>query len=205
MEQIYRSMTGEKLLRRVSGKAIRRIITDVLILIAVGFLAVGMIVPIFQDFRQNFWALFLLPLWFLGIYYPIMHIGKQIGIIRSKEQSEPFSRYGTPDEIAEVLADPDNEQLLPCRRIILTRSYLMRRDDFITYIPLADVAALRGYIRHGKHSCVRLTVWTRDGMQKEFCTEEIPFYRSGEKVYRKIADVLSEVMPLYAPDCKLSL
>ena len=205
MEQIYRSMTGEKLLRRISGKAVRRIITDILILIAVGFFAVGMIVPVFQDFKQYFWALFLLPVWFLGIYYPILNIRKQIGIIRSGDKGEPFSRYGTPDEIAAVLADPDNEQLLPCKRIILTRSYLMRRDDFITYIPLTDLAALRGHLRYGKHSCVRLTVWTHDGLQKEFCTEEIPFYRSGEKKYREIADVLSEVMPLSAPDCELSL
>lgn len=205
MEQFYRSMTGEKLLRRISGKAVRRIFTDSLILIAVGFFAVGMIAPVFQNLRQYFWALFLLPFWFLCLYYPIMDIKKQIGIIRSKEQGEPFSRYGTPDEIAAVLADPDNEQLLPCRRIILTRSYLMRKDDFITYIPLADLAALRGYIRHGKRSCVKLTVWTRDCLQKEFSTEEIPFYCSGEKKYREIADVLSEVIPLYAPDCKLSL
>lgn len=110
-----------------------------------------------------------------------------------------------PDEIAAVLADPENEQLLPCRRIILTRSYLMRRDDFITYIPLADLAAILGHVRHGKHPCVILNIRTRDGLQKEYRTEEIPLFRSSEKYYREIAEALSGVLPLYAPDCRLSL
>ena len=205
MEQLYQNMTGEKLLRKVSLKAVRRIVTDILILAAVGLFAVGMTVPLFQDFKQNFWAMFLLPFWFLCVYYPIMDIKKQIGIIRSKEQGEPFSRYGTPDEIAAVLADPDNEQLLPCKRIILTRGYLMRRDDFITYMPLADLAALSAHLRHGKHPCVILTAWTHDVLQKEYRTEEISLFRSNDKFYREIADALSEVLPLYAPDCKLSL
>lgn len=205
MEQLYQNMTGEKLLRKVSLKAVRRIVTDILILAAVGLFAVGMTVPLFQDFKQNFWAMFLLPFWFLCVYYPVRDIAKQIGIIRSREHGEPFSRYGAPDEIAAVLADPENEQLLPCRRIILTRSYLMRRDDFITYIPLADLAAILGHVRHGKHPCVILNIWTRDGLQKEYRTEEISLFRSNDKFYREIADALSEVLPLYAPDCKLSL
>ena len=205
MEQLYQNMTGEKLLRKISRKAVRRIVTDILILAAVGLFAVGMTVPLFQDFKQNFWAMFLLPFWFLCVYYPVRDIAKQIGIIRSREHGEPFSRYGTPDEIAAVLADPENEQLLPCRRIILTRSYLMRRDDFITYIPLADLAAILGHVRHGKHPCVILNIWTRDGLQKEYRTEEIPLFRSNDKFYREIAEALSEVLPLYAPDCKLSL
>ncbi len=205
MEQLYQNMTGEKLLRKISRKAVRRIVTDILILAAVGLFAVGMTVPLFQDFKQNFWAMFLLPFWFLCVYYPVRDIAKQIGIIRSREQGEPFSRYGAPDEIAAVLADPENEQLLPCKRIILTRSYLMRRDDFITYIPLADLAAILGHVRHGKHPCVILNIWTRDGLQKEYRTEEIPLFRSNDKFYREIADALSEVLPLYAPDCRLSL
>ncbi len=205
MEQLYQNMTGEKLLRKVSLKAVRRIVTDILILAAVGLFAVGMTVPLFQDFKQYFWTMFLLPFWFLCVYYPVRDIAKQIGIIRSREQGEPFSRYGTPDEIAAVLADPENEQLLPCKRIILTRSYLMRRDDFITYIPLADLAAILGHVRHGKHPCVILNIWTRDGLQKEYRTEEISLFRSNVKFYREIADALSEVLPLYAPDCKLSL
>ena len=205
MEQLYQNMTGEKLLRKISRKAVRRIVTDILILAAAGAFAVCMIAPVFQNLRQYFWALFLLPFWFLCLYYPIMDIKKQIGIIRSKEQGEPFSRYGTPDEIAAVLADPDNEQLLPCKRIILTRGYLMRRDDFITYMPLADLAALSAHLRHGKHPCVILTAWTHDVLQKEYRTEEISLFRSNDKFYREIADALSEVLPLYAPDCKLSL
>lgn len=205
MEQLYQNMNGEKLLRKISRKAVRRIVTDILILAAVGLFAVGMTVPLFQDFKQNFWAMFLLPFWFLCVYYPVRDIAKQIGIIRSREHGEPFSRYGAPDEIAAVLADPENEQLLPCRRIILTRSYLMRRDDFITYIPLADLAAILGHVRHGKHPCVILNIWTRDGLQKEYRTEEIPLFRSSEKYYREIAEALSGVLPLYAPDCKLSL
>ena len=205
MEQIYQNMTGEQLVRKISLKAVRRIVTDILILAAAGVFAVAMIAPIFQDFRQYFWALFLLPFWFLCLYFPVKDIAKQIGIIRSKEQGEPFSRYGTPDEIAAVLADPDNEQLLPCKRIILTRSYLMRRDDFITYMPLADLAALSAHLRHGKHPCVILTAWTHDVLQKEYRTEEISLFRSNDKFYREIADALSEVLPLYAPDCKLSL
>ena len=205
MEQLYQNMTGEKLLRKISLKAVRRIITDSLIFAVGGAFAVGMTAPVFQNLRQNFWALFLLPLWFLCMYFSGKDIAKQIGIIRSKEQGEPFSRYGTPDEIAAVLADPGNEQILPCKRVILTRGYLMRRDDFITYMPLADLAALRGHLRNGKHPCVVLTAWTHDGLQKEYRTEEISLFRSNDKFYREIADALSEVLPLYAPDCKLSL
>ena len=202
--QPFCDLTGEKLLLHISRNAVKEIVRDVLLLMLFAIIIIGANVGMVMDFSRNFFILFFIPVWILMIWYPVTDIRKHREEIRSGAEHPLFQRYGSPDEIAAVLSDPSNEQVLDSRKIILTQSYLINRNDFLSYLPLKRIRSM--FITH--HSSrsahyVQLMVLTKDGSRVNYNFEQDPFFSSAGKRVRHMADVIIPHMNAYAPDCEV--
>ena len=200
----FGDLTGEKLLLHISRNARKQILRDVLLLTLFAVIIIGANAGMVQDFRRNFFILFFIPVWILMIYYPIADIRKHREEIRSGADHALFQRYGSPDEIAAILSDPSNEQVLDSKKIIFTQSYLIDRKDYLSYLPLKCIRSM--FITH--HSSrsahyVQLRVLTKDGSSVKYNFEQDPLFASAEKRIRRMADVIIPHMNAYAPECEV--
>jgi len=78
----------------------------------------------------------------------------------------------------------------------------MRRNDFITYVPLNAVTAMRLYITHGKHASLHLKVYTYNGAEANY-TIDTPLFTSLRKHKAYLADTMTELFAQYAPHIRV--
>ena len=198
----FPDLTGEKLLMQVSRHAHKQIVRKVLLLILFAAIIIGANAAMVMDFRNNFFILFFLPLWILLIYYPIQDIKKHQLEILQGENNDIFLLYGSPDEIAEILSDPTNEQLLESKKVVLTRSYLVMKDDLLTFVPidrLSRISVMHHSSRNSRY--VYLDVCTTDKRILKYQFEDDPLFGSAAKRTNQIAEIITALMQSCAPEC----
>ena len=201
MKQPYPNMTGEKLLNKVSSRALIKILLNSLLLI---FLAMFFLYLIFDGVREmpeSLVMLFTLPLWILLFYFPIKAIRTHLVQFRSGGCNEVFRRYGTPDEIAEVLADPENVQLIRSSNIIVTKAYLMKKGDFLSYLPLSEIVYIEISRTHGRHAHIVMNVQPKEEPFRRYSVSMTVITLSLDRQMEMLAEDLKDQLQIFAPDC----
>lgn len=196
MTHPYPHLNGTALLQRLRRKSLHRLISGgILLIAAIGFFTL-LTVGIVRDFSHGFVLLFTVPLWCILLYVLIRNTVRALRLLLHAQDAEIFRRYGPPDALAERLADPECVQLLPDRRIILTRAYLMRRDDFTSYLPLTEITGMSvlttkgGWSRH-----VQLLVTTVQGERRVYRFAPPGLFRSLDAQAKEITDALTAGFP----------
>lgn len=202
MDNLYVGLTGEKLLQSMSHKAFCRIIMNISLLAFFVWFFYGLMKAIIDNFNEYWFFLFTTPVWILCLYFPIVAIRKHIHIIQSGDRYEMFQYYGSPDEIASVLSDPDNEQVISSKRFDLTKAYFMLHNDFVTYLPLSEIDSIQLRVTSGKTTQLRLHLKTVDGTQKSYRMDTVPF-TSLRKNKQRLLEEMSPVLAQYAPHIQL--
>lgn len=156
-----------------------------------------------MEIKEFWWFFFTAPAWFLIFYFLVKKLRTHIEDYRDVESHAVFAAYGTPDEIAAVLSDPCNEQLLDSRSVILTKSYLMMRKDYLTYLPLSEIKMMAVRAFTGKINQVYLEVFPQSGSKCIYRFEKTPVFRSVIKRQEEIEAAVREHMAVYSPECKI--
>ena len=200
MPHPYPELTEQTLLHILRRNSLFRLTGRLILLLAAVTFFSLLTVGICRDFRHGLVLLFTVPLWMLCLYFLLRSILRQIRLLCCPAQAEVFRKYGTPAQLAEILSDPANQQVLPGRRVILTRSYLMMRGDFPTYLPLREITGISviatkgGFSRH-----VQLFVLTGDGAKHIYRFEPPALLRTLDSQAKEITDALTAHLAQYAP------
>ena len=202
-DPIRRDLDGEKLLRSMAAREKRLALQNaVLLLGAVLFLIVMLTDMVREGGTAYFIMLCTSPVWFLLIYYPALHLRQHLSNLETGENAELFTRAGSPETLAATVSDPANEQVLPSKKVILTRDYLMYRGDYYSYLPLSDIKSITvkhaGYCR--SHH-VQLIVHSAAKGVVNFNFEDDPLLSSGSALAKQTVAIVREHMRIYAPHC----
>ena len=118
-------------------------------------------------------------------------------------EKETVSPHGSAEQIAEVLRDPENVRLLNSSTVILTRSYLMLKNDFTTYLPLTEI--VRAQVEtHYSSRCSGIDIKATDTFRRTcvFDMGALPYVTDISAYRNEIAQTLKETLAAYAPDAK---
>ena len=204
MKPPYRNMTGEKLLRAIARTEIIRIILNGLLLIFFLFFFGGLTKTIISNIGQYWFFLFTTPAWILAFYFPIKAIKRHALAVRDGDLNDVFARYGSPDEIAEVLADPENVHMLKCRNLFFTKAYFMKRGDFLSYIPLNEITYISVSRTHGKNAHLVMTVQPKGSESRRYSVSQPLMLASLSKQIEMLTEDLRDHMTIYAPECRIT-
>ena len=163
-------------------------------------------VEIVSKAGQSYFFVFTVPAWILCFYQPYKAMNRHLRNVRRIASGELFFPYGTPEEIAAVLSDPENVQVLDSKRILLTKDYLMEKDEFLTYIPLREICRVHLTMSVGRRD--RRIVLKVQKQTMEICCylfEAGPVFSFAETRMERIAEIITMHMASYAPDCEVTL
>lgn len=194
MNHPYPDMTVQEILAAFRAHSCRRILVNVpALLVCLGLPAVW-ICGLVRGFNVQTLVFVLLTLPMFGVLcrHCIRNIRRNMQVI----QGDSASPYGSPEDIAAVLADPQNVQAISSRKVILTRSYLMQKNDVASFIPLAEIVSL--YAVSGKRNLFLLTV-TKDGRKQSVRIERGSIFRSPEKQKQQLIAELEAHLQKHAP------
>ena len=204
MKPPYLNLTGEKLLRSIRRTEIIRIILNSLLLLffTVFFSYIGY--ELIRTLPDSWFFLFTAPAWILAFWFPIKAIKRHTLAARSGSLNDVFAKYGSPEEIAEVLADPENMHMLKCRNLFFTKAYFMKRGDYLTYIPLREIAHISVSRTYGKHAHLVMTVQPRDGESRRYQVSQPLMLASLSRQIEMLSEDLKNHMTFYAPECSIT-
>ncbi|HBI86076.1 MAG TPA: hypothetical protein DDX71_07335 [Ruminococcus sp.] len=194
MNHPYPDMTVQEILAAFRSHSRSRILVNApALLVCIGLPAVW-ICGLVRDFNVQTLVFVLLTLPMFGVlcWYCIRNIRRNMQVM----QGDSASPYGSPEDIAAVLADPQNVQAISSRKVILTRSYLMQKNDVTSFIPLAEIVSL--YVVSSKRNLFLLTV-TRDGRKQSVRIERGSIFRSPEKQKQQLIAELDAHLQKHAP------
>ncbi len=194
MNHPYPDMTVQEILAAFRSHSRSRILVNApALLVCIGLPAVW-ICGLVRDFNVQTLVFVLLTLPMFGVlcWYCIRNIRRNMQVM----QGDSASPYGSPEDIAAMLADPQNVQAISSRKVILTRSYLMQKNDVTSFIPLAEIVSL--YAVSSKRNLFLLTA-TRDGRKQSVRIERGSIFRSPEKQKQQLIAELDAHLQKYAP------
>lgn len=86
------------------------------------------------------------------------------------EKATVFRKYGDPDEIADRINRGLDHILLEQRDVIVTEEYILRRKQYETFVPLADIMLMyrKEHRTNGILDSIALVVHDRCGEQYEY-------------------------------------
>lgn len=191
-------LTGEQLLNSVRRRAIIRIVHNIIIMVLCTAFFIGIIEELISDFSKTWFFLFTTPAWLLAYIIPIKMIRGHYQILQEGDQYDLFRRFGSPEQIAEVISDPSNIQLLPSKRIILTKAYFMIRGDYVTYLPLEAISAIRLEITHYRNSQLKINVKEEDG-KIHLYQVDTPLFSFLSDQKQRYGEIILQICAQYAP------
>lgn len=204
MTRAYQNLDGVDLLSKIRSRSIRHIILNAFLLVLFAWFILMMLRSMAEDFSEYWFFLFFAPVFVLMVILPVAAIRKHFTNYQLGDQHPLFQKYGTPNEIAAVLTDLDNVELLNSRKVILTKSYIMMRDDFLSYLPLNDLTEIAVTSSYGKHKSAVITVQTIDGEKVKYMLETPPLFKTVYQQKQEIRTILYEIRPMSMPNCIIS-
>lgn len=197
----YLNLTGEKLLRSLKCKEGLRVVQNCLWLAFFTLFFGSLAVELFSNISEYWFFLFTTPAWILAIYFPAKAIKKHFKLLCAGDQNAVFLKYGTPDEIADILSNPENVQALRCPNLILTKAYFMKKGDFLTYIPLDEIRAISVRRTYGRYPKVQVCIIPKQGESCTYSADNLTLFASVDKQKEMLRGEIDAHMALYAPQC----
>lgn len=203
MHPFANGITGDALMKRAIQREKQGVLKNALLLIFFTAFFTAAAIAIIRDIRESYFFLFTTPAWIICFYYPFKALQAHWKLVKAADTADVFQAYGTPDEIAAVLSDPANTQVLDSRKIILTSAYLMEKNNIHTYAPLSEIGTIWVKSTAGRHARVALSVMKRDGTVNYLVFESGPAFSSTLQRMRETAEVIRMHMAQYAPECSV--
>lgn len=131
-------ITADDILTQIRKKKKRTIaLLILLILIGVGALVYSVIaIRVNHDYGSGaVGAIICVVLCAIGI----VMIKKNAECLKDLRHCRVFKKYGTPEEIASRISASAGNRLMDSKRLVLTDDFIMKTNDFETFVPLEAV------------------------------------------------------------------
>ena len=200
-------LTERKVLRKARIRTGGSLIKTLFVLFFTVLLLAGMVRDAFDGFsRLNLLILLLLaPAGFLAVYVPLKKGQAAIASLEAISSSEMISPHGSAEEITDALRDPENVMLPDHSSVILTRSYLMLRNNFSTYLPLHAIHKIPVYPYHTpRNSGIQIKAVDSRGRTCIFDMEPPSDPTALTEYQNQTAQILRETLAEYAPEVAFS-
>ncbi|MBR5371827.1 MAG: hypothetical protein IK130_06405 [Oscillospiraceae bacterium] len=187
----YNSLTGDIIVRKIQKKNKRNALLCILGLAAVAGLAVFLLYMTATE-HKYLYAIGGLLLCALFVYVLITTMRKAISIWKDPSRARVFRKYGTPDQIAETIAAGADNVLLGSGKALITESFIMKHNDFESFIPFTDV--LLCYRKESSTNGIPTAVYfvVHDVYGDSF---EYPF-KMGKKHKEEMVDIMKHISEL---------
>ena len=138
MARSYNSLTGDEIVRKIRGKNRTILFGCIMGFLAVAALAAYLLYMTATE-HQYLYAILGLLLCALFAYVLAITLKKAIGVLKDPTRARVFRKYGTPDQIAATIAAGADNVLLGSGKALITEKFIMKHNDFESYIPFTDV------------------------------------------------------------------
>lgn len=195
MDNKFYNLTSDKLMRAIRWRAIKYIFASILGIFYFGFMGVLIV----AGNELNIANLLMIALFLMFLYLVVQTLAKNIRILAAGAENDVFRKYGSPEYIVSVLADPSNVQTINSKQLILTKAYFMQHNNYLSFIPLNAIRVMRFYIRHGrKSSSLMLEVTAHDGTKESYRVDS-PLFVSYRTRSESLAAQMKMLFAQYAP------
>lgn len=135
------NLTGDQIIRAVRGKNVKSIVGYCFILL-LGVPFLWFAVHQLRDNHDYFWAIASLALGVLFVWMGVKEIGKRMETLRNVRGCKLFRKYGDADTLASVISEGCLSRLVENKQVYVTESFLMRVDNFESFIPYESILLL---------------------------------------------------------------
>lgn len=135
------NVTGNIICKKIKSKHIQRILFMLLVMI-LGGLFIGYAVHSITTEHEYLLPLIAMIFGVVCIIGGIYIITLSIKVLTRVQYSMVFLKYGSPESIAEIIADGANSSIVSCKQTILTDKFILKKNDFETFVPLESILLL---------------------------------------------------------------
>lgn len=202
--------SSEQLMKKASRKELFGVLKNLAVMGIALFILIACIADAIDSFHSKApgrkaevlsFLIFTSPAWILVFYYPIKNLREHLDNFRAEDSAPVFARYGTPGELAEILASPENVQVLNSSRVVLTREYIMMRGDIHSYLPLSALRAV--HVVCGYRNTLHIDVLAENVGKRSYFYEPLPPLQFNSTRAKEATEILRAHLAAYAPECKL--
>ena len=189
------SITGNDILKAIVKKNRRGIGWCIVGIIAAAAVMAAGLLLILEDGRV-FNGVLMIAVSILGAYFALYYISVLNKKRLDPEHCELFRKFGTPDSIAQTIARESGEPLHEAKGVLVCDSFIMRKNDFESYIPLSEALAVyrSEHRTNGIPDAVYLVVTDSFGKAQQY---PFRFGKAGKEAMARIMEHISQK----APDC----
>ncbi len=189
------SITGNDIVKSISKKNRRGIVWCIVGIIAAAAVMAAGLMLILENGRV-FNGVLMIAASILGAYFALCYISVLNKKRMDPEHCELFRKFGTPDSIAQTIARESGEPLHDAKGVLVCDSFIMRKNDFESYIPLKEALAVyrSEHRTNGIPDAVYLVVTDSYGKAQQY---PFRFGKAGKETMARIMEHISQK----APDC----
>ncbi len=136
----YTALSGAEIVKKIRSKNVGRLLLYVLgLLLAVGIVFFGISQLLGGHYFFGIAGLVVGPivLWMVAEL-----MSKAVATLKNVKECRLFRKYGSPDELAERIAEGSMQPLLESKQALITDSFIMKYGDFESFVPFSDVLLL---------------------------------------------------------------
>lgn len=187
------SITGEDIIRAIRKKSRRGIVWCIVGIIAAFAFMVGGLMMI-RKAGQIFYGVIMMVAAAGGAYAAFYYISVMNKKLADTENCDLFRKFGTPDTIAQRIAEECSEPVLEAKGVLICDSFIMRKNDFESYIPFAETLAVfrREHRTNGIPDGVYLVLKDSYGNEQQY---PFKFGKTGKEMMTQIMEHISQKAP----------
>lgn len=187
------NITGSDILKSISKKSLRGIGWCIVGLLAAAAVMAAGLMLILED-GKVFHGILMIGAAIFGAYFALYFISVMKKKSKNPEHCELFRKFGTPDSIAQTIAQESDTPIHEAKGVLVCDSFIMRKNDFESYIPLTEALAVyrREHRTNGIPDGVYLVVTDSYGNAQNY---PFRFGKTGKETMAQIMEHISQKAP----------
>ena len=135
MSKNYSALSGAELISGIRKRHRRGVVVCIVLIVLCAGLMIGGLYGAIHE-KSMFIGIAAVALGGLIAWHSLGEIGRHNKIAAEPENCALFRKYGSPETIAARIAEESAEPVLSEKGTLLCRSFIMKQNDFESYVPL---------------------------------------------------------------------